>query len=147
MTGVFYFHPNNTLATKLKEVYHEQNPSEKSSKGFLYATRAELDFKLQRLVSDAKFDMWPTFHTTVGPLGGPGDIVTRIEFDEGDKLDQYAAKLCNRLMNWAFIKIHNGPMRSVVGYCTASVSTPYNMGAAEMAQKGIISATFVPRPV
>lgn len=146
MAGVFYFHPNNTLAVQLRDLFHEQNPKDKS-KGFLYATRGELDFKLQKLIGDAGYDLWPTFHSTVGPLGGPGDIITRIEFDPSDPLDQFAAKLCRQNMNWAFIKIHNGPMRNVVGYCTSSVSTPYNMGAAEMAQKGIIQTTVVPRPL
>lgn len=141
MTSIFYWHPVNDLAKKLRD----QNGG---AKGFHYQTRAELDFKLQRLLIDAKYDVWPTFHTTLGPLGGPGDLVSRIELDPDDPFDQHTAKLCNKQhINWTFIKIHNGPNRGVIGYCTSSANSPYAMGSAEMAQKGIINATYVPRPV
>lgn len=141
--GIFYYHPNNPAAQKIRDADHELA----GAKGFFFNNRAELDFKLARLIKDAGYDLWPTFYTTLGPLGGPGDLVSRIELDPANPMDVYAAKLCKQGGAWSFVKVHNGHDRFVIGYSTANAAQPFNMTSAEMAQKGIIQSTYVPRPV
>lgn len=133
---VFYFHRQNTLATKLIEMTGE--------KSFLYQSRGELEMKLQRLIGEAGYDLWPTFHTVMGGIASGIDL--KFELDPEDPIDNHAIKLCKKDAPWYFVKIHNGPkMSCVVGYSSSCGQGPFNMSNTQMAQAGIIRTSVVPR--
>ena len=133
---VFYFHKQNKLAKHLTDVANVP--------GFTYQGRGELDFKIQRLLSDAGYDLWPTCHSVIGSLAGSIDL--HIPLDPDLELDRYTLKLCKTKAPWSFYKVINGPkMSGVIGYCSAGALTPFAMGTIEQAQKGITAVGFVPR--
>lgn len=134
--SIFYFHPQNSVAKKLADLT--------DSKGFAYTTRAELDLKLQRLIGEIGFDLWPTFHTVIGSLAGSIDL--HIPLDPDDELDSMAIKTCKSKAPWSYVKVLNGPkLMQVVGYCSSAAGQPYAMSVTEQAQRGLTGATFVPR--
>jgi len=139
---VFYFHPISRIPQKLAEMTGE--------KGFLYTNRNELEMKLQRLLAESGEDIWPTFHTMLGSLAGTVDKhLSQLPgggLDPDNELDRHTLKLCKSSPTpWSFIKVFNGPRMSfVMGYCSTPASSPFNMSAVQMAQKGIISTSHVP---
>lgn len=133
---IFYYHPLNSLSKKLIESTRER--------GFLYTNRSEMEFRIQQKIADLGYDIWPSFHTVLGSLGTP--ITQIIPLDPSDTLDSHTLRVCKLGGSWGFIKVVNGPqMQDVVGYCSSLSGQPYNMTNAELAQKGILSATYVPR--
>lgn len=133
---IFYFHPQNKLAKRMAEMT--------GVKGMMYTNRGELDFKLQGLLVELGEDVWSTFHTILGSLAGP--INGHIPLDPDIEIDRNTLKLCHSSKTpWSFVKIINGPrMSCVVGYCSTPASSPYAMGTAEMAQKGILNVSHMP---
>jgi len=135
--SVFYFHPHNAVAKKLQEANNDL-------RGFTYTNRAEMEFRLQRYISDVGYDVWPQCHFILGSLAGAIDL--HISLDPDDELDRYSIKLCKTKASWSYVKVLNGPkMSCVIGYSSSAASNPYSMGATEMAQKGIIKTGYVPR--
>jgi len=133
---VFYYHPRNSVGQKLQEI--------NGSKGFLYTNRGEMELRLNRQLAEAGYDIWPTYHCVVGSLAGCVDM--QIALDPDDELDRHSIKLCATKTPWTYVKVINGPkMSCVVGYCSSSANSPFSMTNAEMAQKGIISSSYIPR--
>jgi len=136
MASVFYFHPGNSIAKQLAESV--------GVKGFFYQNRGQLELRIQQLIAELGYDMWPTFHTVVGGLSG--EIGERIPLNPDDEMDKHTLKLTKNKVAWSWIKIINGPrMSQVIGYLSGGSASPFAMSNAEMAQKGIISASYVPR--
>jgi len=136
--SVFYFHKQNVLAKKLAEVAN--------CHGFMYGNRAELEFKLQGLISDAGYDLWPTFHTIISSLAGAIDL--HIALNPDDELDRHTLKLVKNRASWSAIRVVNGPkMSTCVGYVSQGAQSPMSMGTVEQAQKGLIHTSYVPRPM
>jgi hypothetical protein len=138
---IFYYHPQNKLAKQLAEMTGQ--------KGFLYTNRNELEFKLQRQLAELGIDIWPQFHTMLGSLAGTIDkhlLQTPNALDPDNELDRHTLKLCKSSQTpWSYIKIFNGPkMSCVLGYCSTPASSPFNMSAVQMAQKGIIGVSHMP---
>lgn len=138
---IFYFHPTNTVARQLSEMSNER--------GFFYTNRSELEFKIQRLIGEAGYDIWPNFNTVLGTLAGNVEKHLQQSFalDPDNPLDNQTLKLCKSSPTpWSWMKIHNGPKMSfVVGYCSTPALNPHGMSAVQMAQKGIIQTSVVPR--
>jgi hypothetical protein len=133
---VFYYHPQNVIAQRLQEMTGQR--------GFLYTNRSELELKLQKQLTEAGYDIWSTCHGVIGSLAGSIDL--HIPLNPDDELDRHTLKLCKTKTPWCFFRIVNGPkMSCVLGYCSTGAHSPFAMGSAEMAQKGIISSSFVPR--
>ena len=134
--SVFYYHKQNMVAQKLAEMTEV--------KGFVYHNRNELNLRIQKELAQAGYDIWPQCHSVIGSLAGSIDL--HIELNPDDELDRYTLKLCKSKTPWCFYRIINGPkMSGVLGYCSDGALTPFAMGAAEMAQKGIISVSSMPR--
>lgn len=133
---IFYYHPFNQLAKDLAEA--------DDRKSFIYQSRGELEFKLQRLLGELGYDIWSSFYTVMGSLGASINYILPLNPD--DPIDAQTIKICKNNAPWSFIKILNGPqLQGVVGYCSGSSVKPIALTNAEMAQKGISSATYVPR--
>lgn len=136
--SVFYFHPQNIVAKKLADLTQVH--------GFQYGTRSELEFKLQGLISDAGYDLYPTFHTVISSLAGAIDL--HLPLDPDNELDRHSLKLVKNRASWSSIRVVNGPrMSTCVGYVSQGAQSPIGMGTTEMAQKGIIRASYVPRAI
>lgn len=137
MSAVFYYHPKNLIARKLKDLTQ--------TKGFLYTNRAELELRLAREMSEAGFEIWPQFHTIIGSIAG--GIHLHIPLNPDEELDRHTIKMCQSNQSpWCFLKVVNGPkMSQVVGYCSTGAHQPFGLTNTQLAQKGIISATYVPR--
>ena len=134
--SVFYYHRQNIFSKKLMEMTGKH--------GFLYTNRGELEFRIQRELVEAGYDIWPTFHGVIGSLAGSIDL--HIPLDPDDPLDAHTLKLCKTKTPWCYLKINNGPqMSGVIGYCSTGAQSPFSMGNAEMAQRGIIPVSYVPR--
>tara|TARA_R110000868_G_scaffold56650_7_gene175202 strand:- start:399 stop:815 length:417 start_codon:yes stop_codon:yes gene_type:complete len=135
----FYFHPKNSVGQKLAD--------NQGAHAMAYTNRAELDMRLQSLIVEAGYDLWPACHTVLGSLAGPIDKT--LPLDPDNEIDRTVMKLCKASpAPWSYVKILNGPQMScVVGYCSTPASSPYAMTASEMAQKGIIQAEYMPRPM
>jgi len=133
---VFYYHPQNAVSKKLAEITN--------SKGFLYVNRGELELKIQKLVVEAGYDLWPTFHTVLGSLAGTID--KHLPMNPDDELDRHTLKLCNSSKTpWSYVKVLNGPnMSCVIGYCSTPASSPYALSNSEMARRGIIAVSHMP---
>lgn len=138
--GYFFFHPQNAVAKRLKA-------ENEDTRVFTYINRAEMEFKIQNLMSRAGMNVWPTFHTVIGSLAGGVD--KHIALNEDDTIERNVAKLCKSSpAPWSYVKILNGSEHNcVIGYCSSSPTSPFAMSVTEMAQKGIIQADYVPRPV
>ncbi len=133
---VFYYHPVNKLSKKLAEMTNQR--------GFLYQNRGQLELTLQKQLSELGYYIQPTFHTIIGSLNYSIDY--HIPLNPDDELDRHAIKLCKQKNPWNYIKVLNGQdMMFVIGYVSAGGNSPFAMGAAEMAQKGIIGASYIPR--
>ncbi len=134
--SIFYFHRSNAIGQKLSEAY--------GSHGFVYHNRYEMELKLQKIISECGYDLWPTFHTVIGSLAGSIDI--HIPLNPDNELDRDALKLCKNQTPWCFVRVANGPkMSCVVGYCSSGANNPFAMSTTEMSQKGIIKTSVVPR--
>ena len=134
---IFYFHPKNSVALKLKEA----NNGEKS---FTYVNRAQLEIKMQSLLTMAGYDLYSNFHTILGPFGQKIEDVISLNLD--DPIDRQTHKLRqNSQTPWSYVKVNNGPhLRQVIGYCSTPAQNPFALGPVQMAQRGIISTNFVP---
>lgn len=133
---VFYYHPVNKIPQKLSEMTNKR--------GFLYTNRPELEFILQRQLSEAGYDLDPRFHTIVGSLAG--SINYHIPLNPDDELDRHSLKLCKQKSSWSYLKVLNGKkMAFIMGYVSTMGGNPFAMTNAEMAQKGIIQTTTIPR--
>jgi hypothetical protein len=138
MALVFYWHPNNLIAQKLADC--------SGVKGFLYQNRPELDMKIMRLLGEAGYDLYSTFHTLIGSIGG--QINERVELNPDVELDRHTLKLIKNNVAWSYCKVINGPrMSGVIGYCSSSGGNPYAMSDMQRAQAGITPVSFVPRPM
>lgn len=134
--SIFYFHRQNTLAKQLSEMTRMH--------GFQYGTRSELEFKLQGMIADAGYDLWPTFHTVISSLAGAIDL--HLPLDPDNELDRQSLKLVKNRASWSSIRVVNGPkMSTCVGYVSQGAQTPIGMGTTEMAQRGIIKSSYIPR--
>lgn len=134
--AIFYFHPTNSVALKLKDLAN--------AKGFIYTNRYEMEVRLQKLIAEAGYDVWPTFHTVLGGL--PGSINNHIPIIDDNELDNYALKLMKGNTSWGYVRIANGPkMSTVVGYCSSGANNPFALSTTQMAQSGIIRTSVVPR--
>lgn len=134
--SVFYFHRQNMVAKKLSEMTELH--------GFHYGTRAELEFKLQRMLADAGYDLYPAFHTVISSLAGAIDL--HIPLDPDNELDRHTLKIVKNRASWSSIRIVNGPkMSTCIGYVSQGAQSPIGMGTTEMAQRGIIKSSYIPR--
>lgn len=135
---IFYFHPQNRIPQQLAEMSRQR--------GFQYTNRGELDLKLQRLLVEADYYIDPRFHTIAGSLAGT--IQHHIYMNPDDELDRHSLKLCKQNTPWSYIKILNGKdMMFIMGYASSGGASPFTMGVTEMAQKGLIGVSHIPRPV
>lgn len=135
--AVFYYHPQNDLAKKLAEQAQQH--------GFMYPNRGVLELTLQKQIADLGYDIYPTFHTIIGSLNGAID--EHIPLNPDNELDRHTLKLCKQSrLPWCFVKVNNGPrMSGVVGFSSTGAQSPFGMGVVEMAQRGLTSASYVPR--
>ena|SRR5215208_2999739 len=138
---IFYYHPQNAVAKKLAELTE--------TRGFIYDNRAVMEIKLQHQIAEAGYDLWPTFHTVLGSLAGTIEkhlMQTNKPLNPDDELDRITLKICKSSASpWSYVRVVNGPaMSCVVGYCSTPASSPFNMSAAEMAKRGLISVSHVP---
>lgn len=134
--AIFYYHLTNQLARDLEEV--------NGPRGFMFQTRGELEFKLQRQLAELGYDIWPSFYTVLGSMGA--SINYFIPLDKDDPLDAHTIAVCKNSAAWSWIKILNGPnLNQIIGYTSMSCMKPIALTNTEMAQKGITSATYVPR--
>ena len=135
---VFYYHPQNAIPQKLVEMT--------GKRGFLYSNRNELELILQRQLIDLGHGIDPRFHTIVSTLAGSIDY--HLPLNPDDELDRHALALCKQKSPWNYIKVLNGrDMMFIMGYVSSGGGSPFNMSATQMAQKGLIGASYVPRPV
>lgn len=133
---IFYYHRTNIIGAKLMEMTGE--------KSFMYQSRGELELKLQRLIGEAGYDIWSTFHTVIGGIASGIDL--KYELDPEDPNDSYSIKLCKKDAPWYYVKVVNGTkMSCVVGYSSSCGQGPFNMSSTQMAQAGVIRTSFVPR--
>jgi hypothetical protein len=135
---VFYYHPQNAIPKQLVEMT--------GKRGFLYSNRNELELILQRQLIDLGHGIDPRFHTIVSTIAGSIDI--HIQLNPDDELDRHALALCKQKSPWNYIKVLNGKdMMFIMGYVSAGGDSPFGMGVVQAAQKGLTSATYIPRPV
>lgn len=136
--SVFYFHRQNKLAKQLSEMT--------GMHGFIYSVRSELEFKLQGMIADAGYDLYSSFHTVVSSLAGAIDL--HIPLDPDNELDRHTLKIVKNRASWSSIRVVNGPkMSTCIGYVSQGAQSPIGMGTTEMAQKGILKTSYVPRPL
>lgn len=134
--ALFFWHPNNPIATKMREFTGKH--------AFEFSSRGHLELTLQNLISQAGYDVWSSCHFVIGSAGS---IDKYIRLNPDDPIDARALLYVKAEKPWHFIKIVNGPtMQDCIGYVSIG-GAPMSMTNAEMAQKGIISATYVPRPL
>lgn len=138
---IFYYHPQNEVAKKLAELTN--------SRGFFYENRGVMEIKLQHLIAEAGYDLYPTFHTMLGSLAGTVEkhlMQTGVALNPDDELDRMTLKLCKSSSSpWSFVKVINGPQMSCcVGYCSTPASSPFAMSATEMAKRGLIPVSHMP---
>lgn len=134
---IFYYHPQNIVPKQLAE--------QTGKKGFMYSGRGQLDLTLQKLLLEAGHDVSFQFHTIVGSLGRSLDEL--IPLNPDDELDRHTLKICEQKAPWSYIKVRNGDESYIMGYVSSSGGAPFALSATEMAQKGIIGSSYIPRPM
>lgn len=135
---IFYYHPQNIVPKKLMEMT--------GKRGFLYNSRGELELTLQRLLVEAGYHVTPLFHTIIGSLAGSIDY--HIPLNPDDELDRHTLKVCEQKAPWSYIKVMNGQdMMFIMGYVSSGGNSPFSLSPTQMAQKGIIGASHIPRAV
>lgn len=138
---VFIYHPLNTIGKKLKEAYEED--------GFTYIARPHLEEILKDKMLKAGIEVAPQFYCHLGPMAYQSlfEMVNKnIDLDPDNKTHKQILNSFKMQKPWAFVKLNNGPkMKCVIGYCDSDPTTPFLMTNAQMAQKGIIQTSFVPR--
>lgn len=132
--GVFYFHAHNATAQKLQA----QNNGERH---ITYNNINELEFKIKKLIIESGDDISPQTHMRLGALAG--NIMHYITLDDNET-DNAARKLCKLKTPWSHVKIINPPESYVIGYCSTSNAAPVALTAAQQAQLGLISSSYVP---
>lgn len=138
---VFIYHPLNTIGKQLKDAFDED--------GFTYVARPQLELIIQDKMTKAGIEVTPQFYCHLGPMGYQSlfDMIDKnIQLDPDIDMHKQILNSFKMKKPWAFVKLNNGPdMKCVIGYCNSDPSTPFLMTNAQMAQKGIIQTSFVPR--
>lgn len=132
----FLYHPRNKVAQILQEANEGKD-------GFIYRARQEMEMIIRHHMEIAKIDISPQLYMHIGSLAGPID--KHLPLDEENELHRLVKKSCQNPTPWSFVKLDNGPnMRGVIGFCNSDPTQPFLMSSAQMAQKGLISATHIP---
>jgi hypothetical protein len=131
--AIFYFHPNNLVAQKLRNQH--------GARHIIYSNTNELEFAIKKLILESGDEISPRTHLRLGALGG--DIMHYIKLEETEA-DEHARKLCKLKSPWSAVKVINPPESYVIGYCSSSNLQPVRLTAAQQAQLGLISSSYVP---
>lgn len=137
---IFIYHPTNEVAKKIEK--------ETGVNSFFYVNRAQMEATLREHLKIAGVDIWPQFHCQLGSLAGTVREHMKLDI-ENNKVHAAAVKIIeSNKTPWSYVKINNGAeLRCVIGYCNSDPSVPFLFSNAQMAQKGLVDATFVPELV